>query len=134
MGATVVSSTPLVMGSTKNSGVGADLQMSSALLSLSASDAQETILNLLLGKNLAVCNDAWVTRYGIRCSTPCATYGQNYYWCRVGGSKWDYCSVTAHYTIHGQYCGNGCEQRGQSYYWCDTAGSGPWDYCSPRCR
>ncbi|KAI4892963.1 hypothetical protein NFI96_004433 [Prochilodus magdalenae] len=66
---------------------------------------------------------------------PCATYGKDYYWCKVPGllTSWDYCSppLWRSRAKNGRYCrpNHACAKYGESYYWCYFDSDNNWSHC-----
>ncbi|KAI7797029.1 uncharacterized protein LOC130569003 [Triplophysa rosa] len=88
------------------------------------------------GQTLIECSPQYslITYKGERCldNHPCATYGQDYYWCRTSDS-WEYCSppLWKSKTQSGKYCrtGHACAKYGSSQMWCFTDDRDNYDYC-----
>ncbi|XP_073712870.1 uncharacterized protein [Misgurnus anguillicaudatus] len=84
------------------------------------------------GQTLIECSPRYslITAKGKRCwdDHPCATYGNDYYWCKTGsnlfGYTWDYCSspLRESKAKNGKYCRNNhaCAKYGSNYRWCYT--------------
>ncbi|XP_072544622.1 uncharacterized protein [Salminus brasiliensis] len=77
-----------------------------------------------------------ITANGEKCKDdhPCATYGEDYYWCKTSDS-WDYCSppLWNSKAKDGKYCrpNYACAKYGKSYNWCYTDYDNSWNYCCP---
>ncbi|ROJ64364.1 Endonuclease domain-containing 1 protein [Anabarilius grahami] len=88
------------------------------------------------GQTLTECSPQYslITYTGERCKDdhPCATYGQDYYWCSTIAGSWDYCSppLWTSKAINGKYCrsNHACGTYGSGYMWCYTDYDN-WDYC-----
>lgn len=91
-----------------------------------------------------------ITVNGKRCldNHPCATYGEDYYWCWTDYSpyfldwahyfsEWDYCSppLWNSKANNGKYCRNNhaCAKYGSRNTWCYTDDEDNWDYCCTNC-
>uniref|UniRef100_A0A673N0C1 Uncharacterized protein n=1 Tax=Sinocyclocheilus rhinocerous TaxID=307959 RepID=A0A673N0C1_9TELE len=82
-----------------------------------------------------------ITVNGDRCldDYPCATYGEDYYWCWTTYNpyfldfEWDYCSPPLKYSKakNGKYChsNHACAKYGSKYTWCYTDDEGKYDKC-----
>nr|AFU81781.1 endonuclease domain containing-like protein [Ctenopharyngodon idella] len=89
------------------------------------------------GQTLIKCSPRYslITYNGQRCKDdhPCATYGEDYYWCRTIAGSWDYCSppLWTSKAINGKYCRNdhACAKYGSGYMWCYTDEEGSNDRC-----
>ncbi|RXN13723.1 endonuclease domain-containing 1 -like protein [Labeo rohita] len=71
---------------------------------------------------------------GKRCRDdhPCATYGEDYYWCYTDES-WEYCSppLWGSRTKDGKFCRSdyACAKYNKDDLWCYTDNVGSWNYC-----
>ncbi|XP_048036197.1 uncharacterized protein LOC125261682 [Megalobrama amblycephala] len=89
------------------------------------------------GQTLTECSPQYslITHTGERCKDdhPCATYGEDYYWCYKISGSWDYCSppLWTSKAINGKYCRNNhaCANYGYEYMWCYMDYDNNWDYC-----
>lgn len=79
---------------------------------------------------------SFITYEGERCldDCPCATYGKDYYSCKITTDSWKYCSppLWNSKTINGQYCRSNCAcaKYGSEKTWCYTDEKGKnYDKC-----
>ncbi|XP_056598415.1 uncharacterized protein LOC130417132 [Triplophysa dalaica] len=72
---------------------------------------------------------------GQRCRVdhPCATYGQDYYWCYTEDKSQAYCSppLWGSRGRDGKYCrrNHACAKYNKRYQWCYTDHDNSWNYC-----
>ncbi|XP_052010664.1 uncharacterized protein LOC127663200 [Xyrauchen texanus] len=89
------------------------------------------------GKEQIPCSPRYslITAKGDRCKDdhPCATYGEDYYWCQKISGSWDYCSppLWRSKAKDGKYCrsNHACAKYGKGYQWCYTDDDGHYDKC-----
>uniref|UniRef100_A0A671SGJ3 Si:ch211-165i18.2 n=1 Tax=Sinocyclocheilus anshuiensis TaxID=1608454 RepID=A0A671SGJ3_9TELE len=76
-----------------------------------------------------------VTFKGEKCldDHPCATYGNDYYWCKTISGSWDFCSppLWRSKAKNGKYCrsDHACAKYGSRHMWCYTNDEGNYDDC-----
>ncbi|KAF4115261.1 uncharacterized protein LOC131537548 [Onychostoma macrolepis] len=76
-----------------------------------------------------------ITFKGEKCldDHPCATYGNDYYWCNTISGSWDYCSPPLWRSIakNGKYCrsDHACAKYGSGQMWCYTDDEGNYEDC-----
>ncbi|KAF4116620.1 hypothetical protein G5714_004109 [Onychostoma macrolepis] len=76
-----------------------------------------------------------VTFKGEKCldDHPCATYGNDYYWCNTISGSWDFCSPPLWRSIakNGKYCrsDHACAKYGSGKMWCFTDDEGNYEDC-----
>ncbi|XP_056099737.1 uncharacterized protein LOC130078236 [Rhinichthys klamathensis goyatoka] len=76
-----------------------------------------------------------ITAKGERCRDdhPCATYGNDYYWCSKVSGGWDYCSppLWSSKAKSGKFCrrDHACAKYGEDHMWCYTDDEGSHDQC-----
>ncbi|XP_059363236.1 uncharacterized protein si:ch211-165i18.2 [Carassius carassius] len=76
-----------------------------------------------------------VTFKGEKCldDHPCATYGNDYYWCKTISGSWDFCSppLWRSKAKNGKYCrsDHACAKYGSGDMWCYTDDEDNYDKC-----
>ncbi|KAK7149124.1 hypothetical protein R3I94_008663 [Phoxinus phoxinus] len=89
------------------------------------------------GQTLIECSPRYslVSAHGHRCKDdhPCATYGEDYYWCNTVSGGWDYCSppLWRSKAINGKLClsNHACAKYGSRKPWCYTDDKGNYAKC-----
>ncbi|KAL1277441.1 hypothetical protein QQF64_024114 [Cirrhinus molitorella] len=89
------------------------------------------------GQTLIECSPRYslVTYKGEQCldDHPCATYGEDYYWCKKSSGGWDYCSppLWRSKAKNGKYCrsDHACANYGYGHMWCYTDDQDRSDKC-----